>query len=79
MQCNARLVSLSGDGTVTAFDITARPGQLSVTESVCAPASTKEGGHMPETPRFDFREWLVPPILVPLFLLLLVAASVAIR
>jgi len=34
---------------------------------------------MPETPRFDFREWLVPPILVPLFLLLLVAASVAIR
>jgi hypothetical protein len=34
---------------------------------------------MPDTPRFDFREWLVPPILVPLFLLLLVAASVAFR
>ena len=34
---------------------------------------------MADTPRFDFREWLVPPILVPLFLLLLVAASVAFR
>jgi hypothetical protein len=34
---------------------------------------------MPESPRFDFREWLVPPLLVPLFLLLLIAASVVLR
>jgi len=25
--------------------------------------------------KFDLREWLVPPLLVPLFLLLLVAAA----
>ena len=34
---------------------------------------------MPETPRFDIREWLVPPIMVPLFLGLLIAAFVVFR
>jgi hypothetical protein len=79
MQRSARLASLSSEGTATAFDIIARSGLLSVTESVCAPASTKKGGHMPDTPSFSFREWLVPPILVPLFLGLLIAASVVFR
>jgi hypothetical protein len=73
-----RIASLSGEGTVTAFDITARHGLLSVTESVCAPASTK-GGHMSDTFKFDFREWLVPQLLVPLFFGLLIAAAVVIR
>lgn len=34
---------------------------------------------MPETPHFTLREWLVPPILVPLFLGLLIAALVVLR
>jgi hypothetical protein len=34
---------------------------------------------MSDTYRFDFREWLVPPLLVPLFFGLLIAASVVIR
>ena len=34
---------------------------------------------MSDTRRFDFREWLVPPLLVPLFLALLIAAAVIIQ
>lgn len=30
---------------------------------------------MPDTPKFDIREWLVPPLVVPIFLVLLVAAA----
>jgi len=30
---------------------------------------------MPTTRKFDIREWMVPPLLVPLFLLLLIAAA----
>lgn len=29
---------------------------------------------MPETSSFNFREWLVPPVLLPIFLVLLIAA-----
>jgi hypothetical protein len=54
--------------------ITACPGLLSVTESVCAPASTK-GGQMPKSSLFNFREWLVPPVLLPIFLVLLIAGA----
>ena len=58
-------------------DITARPGLLSVTESVALPPKPK-GGHMPNS-RFDLREWLVPPVLTPIFLVLLVAAAMVIQ
>ena len=34
---------------------------------------------MSETHRFNFREWLVPPLLVPLFFGLLIAAVVFFR
>ena len=54
--------------------ITACPGLLSVTESVCAPASTK-GGQMAKSSSFDIREWLVPPVLLPIFLVLLIASA----
>lgn len=30
---------------------------------------------MSDTPKFKFREWLVPPVLLPVFIVLLVAAS----
>jgi hypothetical protein len=28
---------------------------------------------------FDFREWLVPPVLIPVFLVLLIAAAMVIQ
>jgi hypothetical protein len=33
------------------------------------------GGWMSDTPKIEFREWLVPPVLLPVFIVLLVAAS----
>jgi hypothetical protein len=30
---------------------------------------------MPKSSSFNFREWLVPPVLLPIFLVLLVAAA----
>ena len=59
-------------------DITARPGLLSVTESVALPPQPK-GGHMSKLPAFSLREWLVPPVLMPIFLVLLVAAAMVIQ
>jgi hypothetical protein len=56
-------------------DITARPGLLSVTESVVALPPQPKGGHMPKSPRFNLSEWLVPPVLMPMVLVLLVAAA----
>lgn len=74
-----RFVSLLDERAVTAFAITAQPRQLSVTESVCAPALTRKGGHMSDIRRFDLREWLVPPVLVPLFFALAIAAVVVLQ
>jgi hypothetical protein len=34
---------------------------------------------MPDTPKFDFREWLVPPVLMPVFFVLLIAAAVVLQ
>jgi hypothetical protein len=34
---------------------------------------------MSDTPKFSFREWLVPLVLLPIFIGLLVAASVIIH
>ena len=59
-------------------EITARPGLLSVTESVALPPQLK-GGHMPKFPTFNLREWLVPPVLMPIFLVLLVAAAMVVQ
>ena len=43
-----------------------------------APATTKGGQHV-NTGKFSMREWLVPPILLPIFFALLVAAAVLIQ
>jgi hypothetical protein len=48
-----------------------------VTESFALPPKPK-GGHMPNS-RFDLREWLAPPVLMPIFLVLLVAAAMVIQ
>jgi hypothetical protein len=34
---------------------------------------------MPNTPNFNFREWLVPPVLLPIFFGLLIAAAVVLQ
>lgn len=45
---------------------------LSVTESSALPPQPCEGGRMSKSDKFDIREWLVPPLLVPVFLALLI-------
>ena len=34
---------------------------------------------MPDTKKFDLREWLVPPVLMPIFFALLIAAAVIVQ
>jgi hypothetical protein len=60
------------------FEITARPRLLPVTESLRSRLN-QTGGPMPDTPKFDFREWLVPPVLLPIFFGLLVAAAAVLQ
>ena len=60
------------------LDITARPRLLSVTESIALPPQPA-GGVMPDTPKFDFREWLVPPVLLPIFFGLLIDAAAVLQ
>jgi hypothetical protein len=60
-------------------DITARPGLLSVTESVALPPRPKKAVVMSDVSKFNLSEWLVPPVLMPIFFGLLIAAAVAIQ
>jgi len=60
------------------YAITARPRPLSVTESFVLPPRPK-AVNMSNTSKFSMREWLVPPILLPIFFALLVAAAVLIQ
>jgi len=65
--------------TITIWSISSRaPWLLSVTESFALPPKPK-GGHMPNFRGFDLREWLVPPVLMPIFLVLLVAAAMVVQ
>jgi hypothetical protein len=34
---------------------------------------------MRDTPKFEIREWLVPPVLMPIFFALLIAAAVVLQ
>ena len=58
--------------------ITARPGLLSVTESIALPPQKKQVGPVSNIQKFSLGDWLVPPILLPIFLGLLIAALVVI-
>ena len=60
-------------------DITARPRLLSVTESIALPPQPNRRSEMPDTPKFDVHEWLVPPVLLPVFLGLQIAAAVVLQ
>jgi hypothetical protein len=39
----------------------------------------EEGGQMSDTSKFDVREWLVPPVLMPIFFVLLISAAVVLQ
>jgi hypothetical protein len=58
--------------------ITVHIWPLSVTESLELPPQDRAVA-MSGIQRFDLREWLVPPILVPLFLGLILAGAVIVR
>lgn len=60
-------------------NITARPRLLSVTESFTLPPQPKQAVIVSQSRQFSLREWLVPPILLPVFLGLLVAAAMVIQ
>jgi hypothetical protein len=49
-----------------------------MTESIALPPR-QEAVNMSDSPGFNLREWLVPPVLLPVFFLLLVAASMPIQ
>jgi hypothetical protein len=71
--------SLSGDGVPISPISPPAPRLLSVTESIALPPQPNRRSEMPDTPKLDFREWLVPPVLLPVFLSLLIAAAVVLQ
>jgi hypothetical protein len=65
--------------TVTISSISPRvPRLLSVTESVALPPLQKKRSNMSNI-QFSVREWLVPPVLLPIFFALLIAAAILIQ
>jgi hypothetical protein len=52
---------------------------LSVTESVALPPLQKKRSNMSNINKFSVREWLVPPVLLPIFFALLIAAAILIQ
>jgi hypothetical protein len=58
--------------------ITARLRLLSVTESVALPPYQK-AVDVSDFPRLSLREWLVPPVLLPIFFVVLIAASMLVQ
>jgi hypothetical protein len=55
--------------------ITARPWQLSVTGERCS-RPNQGGGQVSNPTKFNFREWLVPSVLLSVFFGMLIAAAV---
>jgi hypothetical protein len=60
------------------FLITARPRLLPVTESIALPPRP-EAVNMSNISKSSIREWLVPPLLLPIFFVLLTAAAMLIQ
>jgi len=60
------------------LDVTARRRLISVTESIALPPRPK-AVNMSNINKFSIREWLVPPILLPIFLVLLVVAAMLVQ
>jgi hypothetical protein len=77
-QNELRFLSLFGRRSLYDQYHRAPPGHLSMTESLALPPKPK-GGHMPNFSVFNFREWLVPPVSIPIFLVLLAAAAMVVQ
>jgi hypothetical protein len=73
-----RLASLFGGGSPYLPHHRA-PRLLSVTESIALPPRPKGAVNMSNIYKFNLREWLVPPVLLPIFFVLLVAAAMLIQ
>jgi hypothetical protein len=58
--------------------ITVRAWHLPVTES-CSRSRRRKAVSMLDNEKFDLREWLVPPILLPLFFGLIIAGAIIIQ
>jgi hypothetical protein len=52
---------------------------LSVTESAALPPLQKRRSNMSVINKFSVREWLVPPVLLPIFFAVLIAAAILIQ
>jgi hypothetical protein len=50
-----------------------------VTESVALPPLQKKRSNMSNTNKLSVREWLVPPVLLPILFALLIAAAILIQ
>ncbi len=74
-----RLTSLFGEAAATFTTSPRAPWLSSVTESIALPPQPVKGGHMSDIGKFDLREWLVPPVLMPIFFALLIAAAAIIQ
>jgi hypothetical protein len=72
------MTSLFGGGALHLAYHRALPRLLSVTESIALPPRPK-GGRYVQYLQFSVREWLVPPVLLPIFFGLLIAAAVLIQ
>ena len=70
----SRLTSLLDDRAATSPISPRAPWLLSVTESIALPPCPGKGGQMSDIRKFDVREWLVPPVLLPIFFVLVIAA-----
>jgi len=61
------------------LEITVRLRPLPVTESIALPPKPKKAVNMSSISKFSIRDWLVPPKLLPIFLVLLVASAMIIQ
>ena len=73
-----QLASLSGEASPYLPYHRALPRLSSVTESIALPPRPR-GGQYVQFFKFSVREWLVPPVLLPIFFVLLIAAAILIQ
>jgi hypothetical protein len=72
-------VSLFGEASPFLPYHRALPRLSSVTESIALPPRPKKAADMSNIYKFSVREWLVPPVLLPIFFVLLIAAAMLIQ
>jgi hypothetical protein len=74
-----RPASLFGETSLYDLYHRALPRLSSVTESIGLPPQPIKAGDMSSVYKFHVREWLVPPVVLPVFFVLLIAAAALIQ